>query len=99
MNSPKVFLCSKGYIGFNEYAGEFWTGTGWTTVKQFAQEYDFHDALKILRKRFAKKYPQPKIIRCSKFVRKIKRKKRSKKDGTSVSKNRSKTSRCREAGQ
>ncbi len=67
MVDQKVFLCKNKSV----YANEFWTGRAWTSFMQFARKYDFHDALAILRKRFANKYPQPLIVKHSFFVEKL----------------------------
>ena len=56
----------------------FWTGTAWTSVERFGKLYTFHDALKIMEKRFHHKNPKPFIQRESYFAARKKKKRKGK---------------------
>ena len=52
----------------------FWRDTTWTSVLEFGQLYTFHEAIKIIEKRFHNKNPMPLIQRESYFIKREKKK-------------------------
>lgn len=51
----------------------FWTGNGWTTVRQFAKKYRLVEALPIILKRFNNRRPRPRMRLVSYYEQKATR--------------------------
>ncbi len=55
------------------WRGKFRSLTGWTIVFEFCKRYDFSTAAEIIEKRFHRMKPRPKIEKCSKYEKQIKK--------------------------